>query len=89
MSDLGFVAFRTPSGSKVPESCLMVTVHDTPTQRHFDTEVVSYWVTSLDRGQLQTIDGTTRLPFSHPFSGRIRLSTGSTLGTASSASVAR
>jgi len=74
MSDVGFVAFRTPSGSKLPESCLMVTLHDIPTARHFDTEVISYWVTSLDRGQLQTIDRTTRLPFSHPFSwGRIRL----------------
>lgn len=74
MSDVGFIAFRTPSGSKAPDSCLMVTLHDIPTERHFDTEVVSYWVTNLDRGQLQTIDGTTRLPFAHPFSwGRIRL----------------
>jgi hypothetical protein len=74
MSGVGFIAFRTPSGSKTPESCLMVAVHDVPTERHFDTELVSYWVTSLDRGQLQILDGTTRLPFSHPFSwGRIRL----------------
>ena len=52
----------------------MVTIHDIPTERHFDTEVVSYWVTSLDRGQLRTVDGTTPLPFSRPFSwGRIRL----------------
>jgi hypothetical protein len=74
MADVGFVAFRTLSGSRVPQSCLMVTLHDIPTERHFDTEVISYWVTSVDRGQLQTIDTTTRLPFSHPFSwGRIRL----------------
>lgn len=74
MSDMGFVVFRTLSGSTAPDSCLMVAIHDTPTERHFDAEVVSYWATSLDRGQVQTIDRTTRLPFSSPFSwGRIRM----------------
>ena len=52
----------------------MVAVHDIPTQRHFDAEVVGYWVTSLDRGKVETIDRTTHLPISRPFSwGRIRI----------------
>jgi hypothetical protein len=31
MSDVGFMAFRTRSGSRVPESCLMVALRDVPT----------------------------------------------------------
>ena len=44
MADLGFVAFRTPPGMPVPDSCLMVMIRDAPTRRHFDPETVSYWV---------------------------------------------
>jgi hypothetical protein len=74
MSDLGFVVFRTPPGSESPDSCLMVAIHDVPTRRHFDTEVVSYWLTSADRGRLEVIDRSVKLPFSRSYSwGRIRL----------------
>jgi hypothetical protein len=74
MSDVGFVVFRTPPGSSAPESCLMVLLHDAPTRRHFDAEVVTYWVARAGRGQLATIDRAARLPVSMPYSwGRIRI----------------
>lgn len=74
MADAGFVLFRTPPGSPTPESCLMVVIRDVPSERHFDAEVASFWVTSDERGQLQSVDRKVRLPFSRPYSwGRIRI----------------
>jgi hypothetical protein len=74
MGDLGFVAFRTPPGTPTPDSCLMVMLHDVPTLRHFDPEVVSFWATSAGRGRVEIKDGSARVPFAQEFSwGRIRI----------------
>lgn len=74
MADMGFVLFRTPPGSPTPESCLMVVIRDVPSEHHFDAEIASFWATSDERGQLQTVDRTVGLPISRPYSwGRIRI----------------
>jgi hypothetical protein len=74
MGDLGFIAFRTPPGTPRPDSCLMVMLHDAPTLRHFDPEVVSFWATRAARGHVETMDRSARVPFTEPFSwGRIRI----------------
>jgi hypothetical protein len=74
MGDLGFVAFRTPPGTPTADSCLMVMLHDVPTLRHFDPEVVSFWATSAGRGHVEIKDRSARVPFAQEFSwGRIRI----------------
>jgi hypothetical protein len=74
MADLGFVAFRTPPGVEVADSCLMVMIRDAPTLRHFDPETVTYWAIENGQGQTSLVDRGTRAPISQPFSwGRIRL----------------
>jgi hypothetical protein len=74
MADLGFVAFRTPPGVAVTDSCLMAMIRDAPTREHFDPESVSYWVIDNGHGQTEIADRETRTPISRPFSwGRIRL----------------
>jgi hypothetical protein len=74
MADLGFVAFRTPPGSAVPDSCLMAMMRDAPTRRHFDPELASYWVIDDGRGRLEVADRDTVTPLTREFSwGRIRL----------------
>jgi len=73
ISELGFIVFRTPPDTPTPDACLMVMIHDSPTTRHFDPEVASFWVTGEGRGRIREVDHTTR-PFETPFSwGRIRL----------------
>lgn len=73
MADLGFIVFRTPPDSPAPDSCLMVMIHESPTARHFDPEVASYWVTGEGRGHIREADRSTK-PFEEPFSwGRIRV----------------
>jgi hypothetical protein len=73
MTDLGFIVFRTPHDSSTPDSCLMVMIQESPTSRHFDPEVVSFWVTGEGRGRIREADRTTRA-FESPFSwGRIRV----------------
>jgi hypothetical protein len=52
MADLGFIVFRTPPDSATPDSCLMAMINESPTTRHFDPEVVSFWVTGEGRGTL-------------------------------------
>lgn len=75
MARLGFIAFRTPPAARMPDSCLMALLRDTPTFAHFDPEAVSYWSFEAGHGGLATIEVTTRPPLSHPFSwGRIRIS---------------
>lgn len=44
MARFGFVAFRTPPGDPMPDKCLMAAIRSQPTGRHFDPEIVSYWV---------------------------------------------
>lgn len=74
MADFGFVAFRTPPGVAVTDSCLMAMVRDAPTRRHFDPESVSYWVIVNGHGALQVADRDARTPISHPYSwGRVRV----------------
>jgi hypothetical protein len=74
MADLGFLAFRTPPGTAVPDSCLMAMIRDAPTRRHFDPELASYWVIDDGRGRVEVADRDTTTPLTREFSwGRIRL----------------
>ena len=74
MADLGFLLFRTPPGAAMPDSCLMAAIHDAPTRRHYDPEVVSFWTTRQGRGRLNYVDCDLRVPFEGGFSwGRIRM----------------
>ena len=74
MADLGFVAFRTPPGVAVADSCLMAMIRDAPTRRHFDPKSVSYWVAVNGHGGIQVADRDARTPISQPYSwGRVRL----------------
>jgi hypothetical protein len=74
MATFGFAVFRSPPGADVPDSCLMVAIHDVPTRRHFDAERIGYWATVTGHGQLQEVDRSTDLPFEGDFSwGRIRI----------------
>lgn len=74
MADLGFVAFRTPPGAEMADSCLMAMIRDAPTRRHFDPETVSCWITENSHGQTMLVDRSARTPMSRPYSwGRIRL----------------
>jgi hypothetical protein len=75
MSDFGFVAFRTPSsGEAIPDSCVMAILRRTPTLRHFDPEVATFWAFSDGHGRLESIDQSTPMPFAGGFSwGRIQL----------------
>ena len=74
MADLGFVLFRTPPEAEFPDSCLMAAIHVSPTRRHFDPEIISFWTTQKGRGQLTFVDRDLRVPFEGAFSwGRIRM----------------
>ena len=74
MADLGFVAFRSQSTDAIPDSSLVAIIRDSPTRRHFDPEVVTYWAMSAGRGQLDAIDRDTALPIARRYNwGRIRL----------------
>jgi len=53
MADLGFVVFRTPPDSATPDSCLMAMINESPTTRHFDPELISFWVTGEGRGRIR------------------------------------
>lgn len=74
MSQLGFLAFRTPRGAAESDFCLMVMLRDAPTRRHFDPETVGYWVIEGGHGQIRTAARGVATPISRPYSwGRIRL----------------
>jgi hypothetical protein len=74
MSELGFIAFRTPPAAPGTDSCLMVMIRDAPTRRHFDPESVGYWVLENGHGQIRVTDRGTTTPISHPYSwGPIRV----------------
>jgi hypothetical protein len=74
MSDLGFVAFRTPAEVSGTDSCLMVVIRDAPTRRHFDPEIASFWVMERGRGTKASADRATTTPLSRAYSwGPIRL----------------
>ncbi|HET9416058.1 MAG TPA: hypothetical protein VFP30_00820 [Candidatus Limnocylindria bacterium] len=75
MADFGFVAFRTPPGDDMPDSCLMVLIRERPTFQHFDPEVVTYWTMSNGHGRPATIDRGTGHSGERSFSwGRIQVS---------------
>jgi hypothetical protein len=74
MAELGFIAFRTPLGAVMPDSCLMAMLQDSPTGRHFDPELASYWVIDNGSGRINIIERDTPTPLAAPFSwGPIRL----------------
>jgi len=73
MANFGFIVFRTPPSTPTPDSCLMVMIQASPTARHFDPEVVSFWIAVEGRGHITVADRQT-LPFETPFSwGQIRV----------------
>jgi hypothetical protein len=53
---------------------LLVALRPVPTLRHFDPEVVEFWVSEKDRGRHTTITHETPMPLERPFSwGLIRV----------------
>ena len=53
---------------------LLVAMRSVPTLRHFDPEVVEFWVSERDRGRHATITHETTMPLERPFSwGLIRV----------------
>jgi hypothetical protein len=74
MARFGFVAFRTPPGAPLPDSCLMAVIRDLPTREHFDPEAASYWVVDDRHGCLAVVDQASPMPLKRRFSwGRIQL----------------
>jgi hypothetical protein len=74
MDRVGFVVFRPLTDGSLPDSCLMVLLHDTPTRRHFDADRISYWSFDKGHGQLLELDRSVEVPFSRAYSwGRIRI----------------
>jgi hypothetical protein len=53
---------------------LLVAIRDAPTLRHYDPELVEYWVAQGGRGVRRSLDRSTRLPLEADFSwGLIRI----------------
>ena len=53
---------------------LLVAIRPVPTLRHFDPELVEFWVSEKDRGRHATITYATPMPLDRPFSwGLIRI----------------
>lgn len=74
MSQLGFMAFRTPPDVPVPDSCLMAVIRDRPSRQHFDPEAATFWVIHDRHGRLEMVDRESPMPLHRRFSwGRIRL----------------
>lgn len=74
MARFGFVAFRTPPESPMPDSCLMAMLRNTPTFVHFDPMVMTYWTFEAGHGRPASIDTSTPLPMSRRVSwGRIEI----------------
>jgi hypothetical protein len=77
LTDWGFLA-RSDFPDAPGEAHLIVGLRDAPTNRHFDPEIVEFWVTSgeagRERGSRTTIRRSTRLPIDRQFSwGLIRI----------------
>jgi hypothetical protein len=74
MSGVGFLLFRTPEEAAMPDSCLTTALRETPTRRHFDPELISFWTTREGRGRLTMVDRDLRVPYRDDFSwGRVRI----------------
>ena len=74
LAQLGFLAganFRDPIGS----AWLLIALREAPTLRHYDPEVIEYWVSDSGRGVLRTLTRQTpALPIDTDFSwGLIRI----------------
>jgi hypothetical protein len=73
LADLGFLASPDLPDRPGP-AYLLVAIREVPTLRHYDPEVVEYWVTEAGRGTRRTLGRETRLPIETEFSwGLIRI----------------
>ena len=73
LADLGFLA-----GPDLPDrpgpAFLLVALRDHPTLRHYDPELIEYWVTRRGRGVRMELSRATPMPLDQSFSwGMIRL----------------
>ena len=68
------VSRRTGSARPAGPAWLLVAIRPVPTLRHFDPEVVEFWVSEKDRGRHAAITHETTMPLERPFSwGLIRV----------------
>ena len=73
LADLGFLASPEPPDPPGP-AYLLVAIRDVPTLRHYDPEVVDYWVTTDSRGAARTLTRHSPVPLATDFSwGMIRI----------------
>lgn len=73
LGDLGFLLTPDEIGSDMP-AYLLVALRSSPTLRHFDPEMVEYWVDRNGRGAVEAFTRATPLPLDDLFSwGRIRI----------------
>ncbi len=73
VKNFGFVASPDLPDRPGP-AYLLVALRPTPTLRHYDPEIVEYWVSENERGVRRTLTRTTRTPFETDFSwGVIRI----------------
>ena len=73
LADWGFLANPDLPDQAGP-GYLLVALRSEPTLRHYDPESVEYWATDGGRGTRRTLQGTTTVPVTTPFSwGRITI----------------
>jgi hypothetical protein len=73
LTDLGFLANPDLPDRPGP-AILLVAMRAEPTLRHYDPELIEYWITVADRGVRRTLTRDTRLPVETEFSwGLIRI----------------
>jgi hypothetical protein len=73
LADLGFLASSDLPDRPGP-AFLLVALRELPTLRHYDPELVDYWVTAAGRGARRTLTRETRMPLTIEFSwGLIRI----------------
>lgn len=73
LADYGFLVTPDLPDRAGPAS-LLVAIRERPTLRHYDPELVTYWVTEAGRGRPRTLTRDTRSPVDADVSwGRIRL----------------
>jgi hypothetical protein len=73
LTDWGFLAEPDLPDRPGP-AYLLVALRPTPTLKHYDPELVEYWVTSGGRGQRRTMDRHTPMPLETEFTwGLVRI----------------
>ena len=73
LADWGFLA-ESDLPDRPGPAHLLVALRDTPTLKHYDPELVEYWVTVGGKGARRTLDRATHLPIEQEFSwGWIRI----------------